>query len=141
MLKHTIALQDYNETPPKPFKIRRSDDLNLLLTRHFNKGAEDIQLKCSLAFDPRGGNPDELYAIDLEDEKGVEQKTIVNITMTITKGSHPEALEINVDCDRRGYLVNNIIFRENKKSKNDDDEFFPAFWYPYLLSPSFAPTP
>lgn len=100
--------------------------MDLLLTRR--KGPEDIQVKCALSFDPRGGSEDELFEDELDDEEGRVQKMVVNITMTVTKGGGPQALEVNVDCDRRGYIVNNIIYRENKDSK-DDDEFFPAFWY------------
>lgn len=99
--------------------------MDLLLTRR--KGAEDIQVKCTLLYDPRGGPPDVLFEEELEDEIGRVQKVIVNITMIVTKGG-PQALEMNVDCDRKGYLVNNIIYRENKDSKQDDEVFFPAFW-------------
>ena len=84
-------------------------------------------MRCALIFHPRGGPPDVLYPEELEGgEEVVEQKLVVNITMTITKGG-PQALEINVDCDRRGYVVNDIIYRKNKDAKNDE-EYCPAFW-------------
>lgn len=121
-------MQKYNETPPKPFKVKRNGDLEVLLTRR--KGREDIQVRCELLFHPRGGPPDALYPGEVEGgEEVVEQKVVVNITMMITKGGGPQALVMNVDCDRRGYVVNHIIYRENKDAKDEDeDEYFPAFW-------------
>lgn len=120
------AYEKYNALPPKPFKLKRNGDLDLLLTRR--KGPEDIQVRCELSFHPRGGPPDELYPEELEGgDEVTEQKVVVNITMTITKSGGPQALEVNVDCDRRGYVVNHIIYRESKDAKSDD-EYFPAFW-------------
>lgn len=118
------AYENYSVSPPKPFKLKDNGDLHLLLTRR--KGPEDIQVRCELFFHPRGGPPEELVIEELEEEQSVEQKVVVNITLTITKDG-PQALEVNVDCDRRGYAVNHIVYRE-KKDMKIEDEYFPAFW-------------
>lgn len=117
------CLQKYNKTPPKPFKLKdKSGKLDFLL--HRRKGSEDIQVRCEFLHHPRGGPPEDLSPEELE---GQEQRPIVDLTMIITKGG-PEALEMNVQCDRNGYSVSHIKYRKDKDVNfEDDDEYFPEF--------------
>lgn len=116
-------MQKYNKTPPKPFKLKdKSGKLDFLL--HRRKGSEDIQVRCEFLHHPRGGPPEDLSPEELE---GQEQRPIVDLTMIITKGG-PEALEMNVQCDRNGYSVSHIKYRKDKDVNfEDDDEYFPEF--------------
>lgn len=116
-------LQDDNRElePPDPFVLREKPGcVDVILEREYDH--ERISARCDLLLQPQldGGEEEEDDDDNSHKDCSAPFALLINLTITITKGGGPEALEISCQCHGDEYFINYISYHEDLSNKGHD---------------------